>query len=63
MSWRKSWLEAMAAKKHARNSTHADDIERLEADMAAYLVKGGTIKPAVSAPRVTITERQRKVKI
>ncbi len=63
MSWRKSWLEAMAAKKHARNSTHADDIERLKVDMAAYLAKGGTIKPAVSTPRVTITERQRKVKI
>ena len=63
MSWRKSWLEAMAAKKHVRHSSHTDDIERLEADMAAYLAKGGTIKPAVSAPRVTITERQRKVKI
>ncbi len=48
MSWRKSWLEAMAAKKHARNSTHADDIERLQRDMAAYLAKGGKIKPVAS---------------
>lgn len=63
MSWRKSWLEAMAAKKNALRSSHFEEIERLEADMAAYLAKGGTIKPAVSAPRVTITERQRKVKI
>ena len=53
----------MAAKKNALRSSHFEEIERLEADMAAYLAKGGTIKPAVSAPRVTITERQRKVKI
>lgn len=63
MSWRKSWLEAMAAKTPVRHSSHTNDIERLEVDMAAYLAKGGTIKSAVSAPRVTITERQRKVKI
>ena len=44
MSWRKSWLEAMANKKHVRHSSHTNDIERLEADMAAYLAKGGTIK-------------------
>lgn len=49
MSWRKNWLEAMAAKKHVRHSSHTDDIERLEADMAAYLAKGGKIKPARSS--------------
>lgn len=48
MSWRKNWLEAMAAKKHVRHSSHTDDIERLKADMAEYLAKGGKIKPVVS---------------
>lgn len=48
MSWRKNWLEAMAAKKHVRHSSHTDDIERLKADMAAYLAKGGKIKPVAS---------------
>lgn len=52
MSWRKNWLEAMAAKKHVRHSSHTDDIERLEADMAAYLAKGGKIKPVVSNSQV-----------
>ena len=44
MSWRKNWLEAMAAKKHVHHSSHVADVERLEADMAVYLAKGGTIK-------------------
>ena len=63
MSWRKNRMELMAAKKHVRHSSHTDDIERLKADMAEYLAKGGKVKPATLSPCLTITEQQRKVKI
>lgn len=63
MSWRKNRMELMATKTTVRHSCHVTEIEQLEADMAVYLAKGGKIKPAVCTPRMTLTERQKRVKI